>query len=70
MTLPPLTLNNGSLSAHIVLKFSQRRGKGKMLEESLTSPLTSYMVPQDEVFNLVTGSTSKVELRTRALLMS
>ena len=70
MTLPPSTLNNGSLTAHVVLKFSQRQGKGKMLEVSLTSPLTSYVVPQAEVFNLMTGNTSKVELHMHACMHS
>ena len=62
MTLPPVTLNNGSLSAHIFLKFGRRRGsREKMSEVSLTFPLTSYVVPQPEAFNLMTRNTSKVE---------
>lgn len=69
VTLPPATLNNGTLSAHIVLKFS-RRGKGQVHEVTHTSPLTSYLVPQDEVFNLISGNASKVELHTHAPLDS
>lgn len=70
VTLPPVTLNNGTLSAHIVLKFSRHRGKDQMFEVSHTSPLTSYLVPQAEVFNLVSGGASEVEQHTRAPLMS
>ena len=60
VTLPPVTLNNGSLSAHIFLKFGRRRSREKMSEVSLTFPLTSYVVPQPEAFNLMSSNTSKV----------